>query len=184
MKTLAALVIACWAVALPANEHDPTEQEKQKCKELGDQIERITQALKKYKVENGGQLPTRLRDLIPKYLKSKEDLALRHLETSLPEEIDAYLVWINGGGIPHPDDPKTGMIAFTPSEVSGGGRYVIDSSLELWWMGEGAFQDWIFGHKFDEGNKSEEGILTPVDPDNTEQDGTHQPATRPDSEAE
>ena len=165
------------------NAQNPTEPEKRKLKQLADQIETIAEALSAYKVDREGQLPKRLRDLVPHYLESNEELVLLHVESSLPKGVDnvgPYLVWIDGGGIPHPDNHERSMKAFTPSEVPGGGRFAIDSDLEVWWLSEGAFQDWIFGRQFGEDSVPMEVIET-LD---TEQVADGQSATAASSKAE
>ena len=170
MKLVLAIMIALGAIVPLGNAQNPTEPEKRKLKQLADQIESIAQALRTHKADKEGQLPKRLRDLVPNYLESKEELVLLHIESSLPKGVDnvgPYLVWIDGDGISHPDNHESSMIAFTPSEVPAGGRFAIDSNLEVWWLSEGAFQDWIFGRQLGEDSIPVEVI----EPPDTEQGG-------------
>ena len=145
-----------------------SEKDRAKRVDAGKRVEAIATALKSYAEDNDGKLPKRLHLLVPNYLSSPKALEIPDLITSLPKEIPAYLVWMHGAGIEDPDDENQSMIAFSLSEFPGGGRLIIDARFQTWFCGEGRFQDWIHGRRFDDGVVGEAEVVSPLIEPSTE----------------
>ena len=113
---------------------------------LGAKVERVAQALHRYHEQNK-QLPPTLTHLVPQYL-APQDLVLENRSAPLPF-LQASLIYLPHDQIQDPDGGNA-MLVFMSAELLGGGRFLIDREFHTWFVGEGRFQDWVGGRKFDE----------------------------------
>lgn len=106
-------------------------------------VEGIAKALRRYRSDSAGALPKGLKDLCPKYVANESELWITEGEPSAITGC-VTICYVPGNPIPNPDVPGQSMIAFTAAEI-GGGRFVVDSELRVWFVGEVRFQHWLAG---------------------------------------
>lgn len=111
--------------------------------DAGAEVRSIADALKKYSSDHAGQLPGDIRDLCPKYLPNESSLWLHGTTSSSIS--GSRLCFLPKNPISNPDSPSQSMLAFMSSEVDGGGRFIIDTQMDVWFVGEGKFQNWLAG---------------------------------------
>jgi hypothetical protein len=107
--------------------------------------ERVADALKAYAREHNGERPTRLLDLVPKYLSSDRELWFEKVGSRrFPGGL--VLCYVPKNSFRSPDFPESDhcMIAFTSSDFDDQ-RLIIDSEYKVCVWGEGAFTSWLAG---------------------------------------